>query len=63
MKEELKTDNINVLMDCERFYKAFFSILEPEVPLYEIDATSSMQSVFKEVLIILEELMKKQKGS
>ena len=62
MREELKTGNINVLMDCERFYKAFFAILEPEVPLYEIDATSSMQSVLKEVLIILEKLMKKHKG-
>ena len=63
MKEELKTGNINVLMDCERFYKAFFAILEPEVPLYEIDATSSKKSVLQEVLIILEELMKKHKCS
>jgi thymidylate kinase len=63
MREELKTGNINVLMDCERFYKAFFTILEPEVPLYEVDATRSMETVLKEVLIILGELMKKPKGS
>jgi thymidylate kinase len=58
LKEELRTGNVQVLRDCERFYKAFFSILEPEVPLHEIDATRSKESVLEEVLGILEELTK-----
>jgi len=53
MKEELRTGSVQVLRDCERFYKAFFSILEPEVPLYEVDATRSKKAVLEEVLGIL----------
>jgi len=56
MKEELRTGSVQVLRDCERFYKAFFSILEPEVLLYEIDATQSKESVLGEVLGIFGEL-------
>ncbi len=56
MREELRTGSVQVLRDCERFYKAFFSILEPEVPLYEIDATQSKESVLGEVLGIFGEL-------
>jgi thymidylate kinase len=56
MKEELRTGSVQVLRDCERFYKAFFTILEPEVPLYEIDATRSKESVLEEVLGVLGEL-------
>ena len=56
MKEELRTGNVQVLMDCERFYKAFFSILEPEVPLYEVDATWSKEAVLEEVLGLLGDL-------
>jgi thymidylate kinase len=56
MRDELRTGSVQVLRDCERFYKAFFSILEPEVPLYEIDATQSKESVLGEVLGIFGEL-------
>ena len=56
MREELRTGSVHVLRDCERFYKAFFSILEPEVSLYEIDATQSKESVLGEVLGIFGEL-------
>ena len=56
MKEELRTGSVQVLMDCERFYKAFFSILEPEVPLYEVDATWSKEAVLEEVLGLLGDL-------
>ena len=56
MREELRTGSVQVLRDCERFYKAFFSILEPEVPFYEIDATQSKASVLGEVLGIFGEL-------
>ena len=56
MRDELRTGSVQVLRDCERFYKAFFSILEPEVPLYEIDATQSKASVLGEVLGIFGEL-------
>jgi thymidylate kinase len=31
-REELKTGNVAVLKDCARFYRVFFTILEPEVP-------------------------------
>jgi thymidylate kinase len=56
LREELRTGSVQVLWDCERFYKAFFSILEPEVSLYEIDATQSKESVLGEVLGIFGEL-------
>jgi len=56
MRDELRTGSVQVLRDCERFYKAFFSILEPEVLLYEIDATQSKESVLGEVLGIFGEL-------
>lgn len=56
LREELRTGNINVLEDCVRFYRVFFTILEPEVPLYEIDATQPKESVLDEVLGIFEEL-------
>jgi thymidylate kinase len=58
LRDELRTGSVSVLRDCERFYKAFFSILEPEVPLHEIDATRSKESVLEDVLGILEELTK-----
>ena len=57
LKEELRTGSVDVLDNCERFYKAFFSILEPEVSLYEIDATKPMEAVLEEVLGVLETLM------
>lgn len=36
-----------------KVYKAFFSILEPEVPLYEVDATKPEEKVLEEVSGIL----------
>jgi hypothetical protein len=36
----------------------FFAILEPDVPLYEVDATQPMESVLKNVLGILDKLTK-----
>jgi len=62
-REELKTGNVAVLKDCARFYRAFFTILEPEVPLYEIDATRPKEVVLEDVLGILEELAKKTSSS
>ncbi|MCW4035912.1 MAG: hypothetical protein NWE75_01845 [Candidatus Bathyarchaeota archaeon] len=56
LREELRTGNINVLRDCARFYRAFFTILEPEVPLYEVDATQPKESVLEDVLRILGKL-------
>jgi thymidylate kinase len=56
LKEELRTNSVQVLQDCERFYKAFFTILEPEVPFYEVDATKPKKAVLADVLRILEEL-------
>jgi thymidylate kinase len=60
MRDELRTGSVQVLRDCERFYKAFFSILEPEVPLYEVDATRSKEAVLEEVLGIIRELTEKK---
>ena len=60
MKEELRTGSVQVLRDCERFYKAFFSILEPEVPLYEVDATRTKEAVLEEVLGLLGDLKGKK---
>ena len=60
MREELRTGSAQVLRHCERFYRAFFSILEPEVPLYRVDATRSKQSVLDEVLEILEKIAKER---
>jgi thymidylate kinase len=59
LREELKTGNVTVLKDCARFYRVFFTILEPEVPLYEIDATRPKEVVLEDVLGILGELAKK----
>jgi len=59
LREELRTSDINVLRDCARFYRVFFTILEPEVPVYEIDATRPKEAVLEDVLRILEELTKK----
>ena len=59
LREELKTGNVAVLKDCVRFYRVFFTILEPEVPLYEIDATRPKEVVLEDVLGILGELAKK----
>jgi thymidylate kinase len=56
LREELRTGSVQVLRDCERFYRAFFTILEPEVPLHEIDATRPKESVLEDVLRILKEL-------
>ena len=58
-REELRTGSVQVLRDCERFYRAFFTILEPEVPLREIDATRSKESVLEDVLRILGEFTEK----
>ncbi len=60
MREELRTGSVQVLRDCERFYKAFFSILEPEVQLHEVNATRSKEAVLEEVLGILRELKAKK---
>ncbi|MGD2200840.1 MAG: AAA family ATPase [Candidatus Bathyarchaeota archaeon] len=57
MREELRTESVQVLRDCDRFYKAFFTILEPEVPLYEVDATQPKDVVLREVLEILDGLI------
>ena len=60
MREELRTGSEQVLRDCERFYRAFFSILEPEVPLYELDATRPKEAVLEEALGLLGDLTKKE---
>ena len=57
-KEELKTKSTQVLEDVDRFYKLFFSILEPEIPLYEIDASKQKDDVTKQVEEILEKELK-----
>jgi thymidylate kinase len=57
LKEELRTESVSVLSNCIKFYEAFFSILEPEVSLYEIDATRSKGEVLEKVMEILESLM------
>ena len=54
MREELMTESVQVLRDCDRFYKAFFSILEPEIPLYEIDALKSKDQVLADVMKIID---------
>jgi thymidylate kinase len=59
LREELRTGSLGVLKDCERFYRAFFTILEPEVPLYEVNATRPKEEVLEEVLRILRELTEK----
>jgi len=59
LREELRTSDVNVLRDCARFYRVFFTILEPEVTVYEIDATRPKEAVLEDVLRILEELTKK----
>jgi thymidylate kinase len=56
MREELRTGSLGVLRDCERFYRAFFTILEPEVPLFEVDATRPKEEVLEEVLRVLRKL-------
>jgi thymidylate kinase len=63
MREELRTGSLSVLRDCERFYRAFFTILEPEVPLYEVDATQPKEDVLEEVMRVLEGLMERRDGS
>ncbi len=60
LTEELRTRNIRVLEDCEKFYRAFFAILEPDVLLYEVDATQPMESVLEDVLGILDKLTKER---
>ncbi len=56
LKEELRTGSVEVLKNCERFYKAFFSILEPEVVFHEIDAKQPLDTVLEKVMEILEDL-------
>ncbi len=56
MREELRTGSSQVLRQCERFYRAFFSILEPEVPIHRVDATRPKDEVLGEVLGIIEGL-------
>ena len=58
LTEELRTGSVSVLRECERFYRAFFTVLEPEVPLYEVDATRSKDDVLGEVRDILNEVFK-----
>jgi thymidylate kinase len=57
LADELRTGSVSVLKECDRFYKAFFSVLEPEVPLYEVDATRSKGDVLDEVRDILNRLI------
>jgi thymidylate kinase len=59
LREELRTGSVEVLRDCERFYRVFFTILEPEVPLYEIEASRPKEAVLEEVLRIIRELTEK----
>lgn len=54
-KEELKTKSIKVMKDVDRFYNLFFSILEPEIPVFEVDADKSREKVLKNVKNILRE--------
>ncbi len=58
LTEELRTGSVSVLKECERFYRAFFAVLEPEVPLYEVDATRSKDAVLGEVRDILNKIVK-----
>ena len=57
LKEELRTESVNVLRNCVKFYETFFSILEPEVSLFEIDATRSKEEVLAKVMEVLESLL------
>ncbi len=57
LTEELRTGSVSVLRECERFYRAFFAVLEPEVPLYEVDATRSKDAVLEEVRDILNKIL------
>lgn len=57
-REELRTKSIQVLKDVDRFYKIFFTILEPEIPLYEIDANQAKENVIKQVEDILTKELK-----
>ncbi len=52
-KEELRTKSDQVLKDVERFYKVFFSILEPEILMFEVDATRSKEEVIKQTERVL----------
>ncbi|NQT08821.1 hypothetical protein HQ586_07075 [Candidatus Bathyarchaeota archaeon] len=54
----MRTGSVSVLRECERFYRAFFAVLEPEVPLYEVDATRSKDAVLVEVRDILNKIFK-----
>ena len=60
LKEELRTGSIEVLSNCERFYKAFFSILEPEVPLLEVDASQPIDAVLEKVMETLYKLRREK---
>ncbi len=57
-REELRTKSTQVLEDVDRFYKLFFSILEPEIPLYEVDAGKIKEEVIKQVEGILAKELK-----
>ncbi len=55
-KEELRTKDTH-LEYVSKFYKTFFSILEPEIPLFEIDSSQPKERVIKNVEnIFLKEL-------
>ncbi len=56
MREELRTGSVDVLGLCERFYGVFFSVLEPEVPVFRVDARRPREEVLAEVLKIIKDL-------
>ncbi|MBL7169970.1 MAG: deoxynucleoside kinase [Candidatus Aenigmarchaeota archaeon] len=57
-REELKTKSVQVIKDVDRFYKLFFSILEPEIPVFEVDAEQPFEEVIKDVQDILKNKLK-----
>jgi len=59
MRAELRTGSVDVLGLCERFYGAFFSVLEPEVPVFRVDARRPREEVLEKVMEIIERLMAK----
>lgn len=57
-REELRTGDIEVLRNLPRFYSAFFTMLEPEVPLYEIDASKPKEDVLEQVINVMSNNLK-----
>lgn len=57
-REELRTRSERVLSNVERFYKAFFSFLEPEIPMHQVGSTRPLEDVIRDVDVILTKELK-----